>query len=263
MKNFGTVPVSDTYKEKTEEENWITQSTGGIFFKGQRVGSGFNIGNGYFLTAGHCCINDYFNMAVGTELFGVNFENGFFNQQFYKINRVIIARNDAEIDFAILQLEENPENCVQLCYDEPYGIHQLSQAVVIAHHPEGGDMKVSKGIITLIDNDTNSKSVFDKASLFRYTPSTMPGSSGAPIGLVEKKLVLGVHAEGDKDFQGYHAATSIKAIQEYLCKHTHYSLKTLTNAPDNNATQTQQVPASSGRDIDVESFLKGLGPGRT
>ncbi len=204
--------------------NWIINATGQLVELGERSEirrfcSGFNIGQGYFLTAGHCLSKHNVCYIISDEAkdvsnLRVTFDYEYtyndilrqhilpFNEKSYPVRVVdhggcnIRANFDfteteigAPPDYAVFQLDPQAISrypSVTLTKDVP----DKWQEVVVAHHPKGTAKKVSFGHV-----QDSSLDVVD------YTAFTLGGSSGSPVAYDDtlfqrRKEVFAVHVAG-------------------------------------------------------------------
>lgn len=206
--------------------DWISKPSGqivqitddGKIYDESRFCSGVNIGQNYFLTAGHCVGNvcyDIKTMNVTSYRVSFNYQypncaaaksttgKGDIHENVYKVQRIVEQGTCSNVDYAVFSLEPDAEKYfghVNLRGDMP---HQ-NDGIVLAHHPAGKPKKVSVGIINAINSTAGEVS---------HTAHTLGGSSGAAIGNQEKKEVVAVHVRGNEQ-QTLHTGLSIKKIAD-------------------------------------------------
>ncbi len=209
--------------------DWLIKPVGQIVEVGERKEiknrfcSGFNIGEGYFLTAGHCLSQGnvcyLYDPNVNVDGLAVTFDFAHshqgFVENFYPI-RVIdhghcnvdfnYPITNATTDYAVFQLNAQSINygTVNLTLNRP---EVNNTDVVLAHHPAGTRKKISFGKIKAIDDKTVNHSAF-----------TLGGSSGCPIALEHSKEIVAVHVAGSTHNgtkvpdQKHHFGITIKEI---------------------------------------------------
>ena len=218
------------------EFNWLTQPSAQIVSvtidgKISRFCSGFNIGNNYFLTAGHCLGNVCYELGKYSGNYAVSFNYqypvcdargvgvgvgvgaGEVREQLYTIEEIVEHGNCNQIDYAIFRLHPNAQKTfgsVSLRSDK------LAQGaeVAVVHHAAGGLKKVSPGEV--LSSCSMNQRYYDASGQelqgdISHTAHTLGGSSGSAIGLVSKKAVVGLHVAGDNN-QTSHIGLSIFAL---------------------------------------------------
>lgn len=201
---------------------WIVQPTGQLVtvdHNGQinfRFGSGFHIGEGYFLTAGHCYYNPGGIHDSGIASCRISFgyqENNPHGEILVSFTLAEVAPADqvVALDYAILKFE-NHINVPSLSINSAIEFDSmLGKDAVVVHHPAGDTKKVSRGIFSRFDDSFLSA----HPNYIAYSANTLGGSSGAPVALNDLQQVVGVHIQGDGAQQTGHRAVSIKAIAQH------------------------------------------------
>ncbi len=186
--------------------DWIINPVGQIVEVGERKEikrrfcSGFNIGDGYFLTAGHCLSQDnvcyLYDPNVNVNGLAVTFDFAHSHQFVENFSPIrVVDHGHCNVDFnytitygttdyAVFQLNAQSINygAVNLTLNKPA---VNNQDVVLSHHPAGTPKKISFGKIKTIDDKTINHSAF-----------TLGGSSGCPIALENSREVVAVHVAG-------------------------------------------------------------------
>lgn len=229
--------VSPQYEYQTLKNKPARFSTGKFYIKNKDgtsgTGTGFSIGNGLFLTAGH-------NLTAGGHMRNIsnfNIDKSFIvfeedNNFRCGIEKIVSFYYSDKIDFALIKLDKIPNYSLKLNLSlDPSQL--LGQEVFIPQYPKGGTMKVAKGIITGMDfgdsskgfSEVNSLSMSDSSHYFRYTCGTMKGSSGSPV--IFEDTVIGIHIKGIESTQDYHTATKILSLEKIIKQ----AIQEVSNSP--------------------------------
>jgi|GEM_PF-2526487 len=203
--------------------NWIANPTGQIIDtsyagEGHRLCSGINIGNDYYLTAGHCLgdVCDSINQH-GAAKYKISFNyqhasipkelpaKQAIQENLYAVKNVVEHGTcDSGIDYAVFKLEPNAQRYFGHA-DINADIPQLNEPVVISHHPRGLPKKISLGMVSGVD--------LARGKMY-HTAHTLKGSSGAPIGQTKTEEVFGIHVAGNEDTQGSHTGVMLWEIAQ-------------------------------------------------
>ena len=210
--------ISEVFKYKPTY-NWISNPVGQIVKIGDREEilhgfcSGFNIGDGYFLTAGHCLSSDnvcyIFDSSVNLDSLRISFNHEFsiighgqiISKREIK-NELLPIRvvdhgscnvsfgtavdSNKPSDYAVFKLDPRAAQYGELKIDT--ALPNVKEDIVLAHHPAGTHKKISFGKI---------KSV--KKEMVNHTAFTLGGSSGCPVALKSNRNVVAVHVAGSVD----------------------------------------------------------------
>ncbi len=240
--------------------DWLTRPTGQIVSVGasnavtDRFCSGTIIGKDYFLTAGHCLGNVCYALGnyPGNYKISFNYQHsncaadgagaGATHEWVCDIQEVVEHGICEGVDYAIFKLHPYAQQyfgSVQLCGDMP----SVGEQVVLAHHPEGNRKVVSEGKVTtsgvvMTYSDGNGGKLSGDLT---HTAHTLGGSSGAAIGIVDRRAIAAVHVAGDKA-QTVHTGISINAlvgVSETL--QTMPILRSARVAPNTNLSVTPRI----------------------
>lgn len=166
--------------------------------------SGFYIGNGYLMSAGHCFVSPDETVVDGkselctkkkwvTNYLISNTDQGgnthVNDSDLYSCEKIVVAKNTRDIDFAIVKIKGDLSRlqAVKLNFNEV----QRGDKVSLAGHPSGLPLKYTGGATVY----SNSKS----QSYFKSDLDSFFGNSGSPI-FDEKLNVVAVLTAGEVDY---------------------------------------------------------------
>jgi hypothetical protein len=180
--------------------------------------SGFNIGGGYFLTAGHCLGETCYSSNEGVQMVAGRAINFGYQDKYdpmvkggtlpssgktCSVLRVIehgYCDLEGKIDYAILRLA--PASAAYGEVTLTNKVPQVGSGVVVVHHPYGKKKAISFGQVQGYSLTSDYLYFNDKQTLeSNYTACTSPGSSGSPVGYPGTEEVFAVHVKGSVDPQ--------------------------------------------------------------
>jgi V8-like Glu-specific endopeptidase len=224
--NFSVTNGSSSYQPNWQNVacaglnyNWLTSPTGQIVSVGRdgtvekRFCSGVNIGNNYFLTAGHClgdvCYSITDKRAVNYRV-SFNYQlpicpstgNSAIQENIYSLT-VVEHGTCNGIDYAVFKLDPAAEKYFGHANLTTH-VPTIGTPVAISHHPDGAPKKLSIGSVTSTESKTGE---------IQHSAHTWWGSSGSPVADPITHKVHAIHVQGTAD-QKFHAALSVRAIAE-------------------------------------------------
>lgn len=187
----GATPWIEATSPRAVDSRWLSAPTGQV---GTNDGvseewfcSGFLSDKRHFITAGHCVSGVCASFEEDKRNFRVRFgfeEDGEVRE--YALNKITEHGTCYGKDYAVFEMSSGSAA-------DRYGVPrlsieaQVSNNIVVAHHPNGESKKVSYGKLVGASMDRG---------LFRHTANTLPGSSGAPLGRSCSETVVGIHIAG-------------------------------------------------------------------
>ncbi len=186
-----------------------------------RLCTGTYIGQGYFLTAGHCIADvcSATTMYQGTYKVSFNYQYpsskdgrpmGRIDETVYNITSVEVQGKchggTEPADFAIFKLDVStliPYNISSVPMTAT--VPTIGENIVISQHPQLLPKKVSRGAVT---------SEIDQNGKISYSAHTLRGSSGSPVVKAGQQQITGVHIEGDEIQQSFHRAITVKRMMD-------------------------------------------------